>query len=244
LLISLFGTVYSQNDNLTKGNNSQNNDNDDSTVNELIQLIGVLGGIAIPTAGARFIVNNWQQKKETSEIRKEILVNFQESIKDYIVLMDTFVAKILLRFTSTNEGEYKLNDILPYGYKLYGHIQVPEIIQSLTFSVPDRNLENEDFLESEFKKFEEVFFNKRGSVTKFLSGVRQYYEKEEILTKKVYHLWDELMILHHLICIIMRTKNQNEFVSLVKEFNTILEMSFEEMKEFDHLLVMEKIIVN
>jgi hypothetical protein len=268
--ISLFGTVYSQDGNSTvnavNGNNSQNNENPDSTVNELIQLIGVLGGIAIPTVGARFIVNKWQQKKETSEIRQKIFKNFQQSIKDYVVLMDTFVAKILLRFASSNQAAKGniLIDVLPFGYEVdqdmlreqdlerypdlvgLSDVDVPrilELIKRQAFSFTDRTQKDKKFLDSEFCKFEEAFFNKRASVTEFLSGVRQYYKNGEELNNKIDYLWNEIMTLHILVRLMVETQDENEFISLAKHFKSLLDQSFARIRKYDHELAVEKIRV-
>jgi len=265
--ISLFGTAYSQDGNSTiNGNNSQNNENHDSTVNELIQLIGVIGGIAIPTVGARFIVNKWQQKKEISRIRQIIFENFQQSIKDYVVFMDTFVAKILLKFASSNQDATGniLIDVLPFGYGVdefmlreqdperfpdlvgLSNVDVSRIIESIqrqTFSFPKRTQENKEFFDSELSKFEEAFFNKRGSVTKFLSGVRQYYINGDELNKKMDYLWNEIMTLHILVRLMMGAQNENEFISLVKHFKSLLDQTFKRITKFDRELATEKIRV-
>jgi hypothetical protein len=235
--------------NLTNNSNSTLDKNDNNNVvNQLIQITGVLGSIVIGTFGTRFIVNNWQERKEISEIRKEILKNYQESIVDYLVLMETFVAKIVLRYVSTNDKGVRinrLNELLPYGftYELPSDFTTKEIHHQ-TFSFPDRNEKNnQEFLDSEFKKFEQQFLSKRTSVTKFTSGVRQYYQNGKDLYKQLEALWNKIMISHILLHMMMRAQEEKDFISLAKDFKSSIEVCFNDTTELEDALAKAKIKV-
>ena len=172
--------------------------------------------------------------------------------------MDTFVAKILLRFASSNPGPTTniLIDILPFGYEVdkdwlrdqdwskfpditiskIDVARIIELIQSQAFSFPKRTHENKEFLESEFRQFEVVFLNKRGSITKFLSGVRQYYKDGESLNKELDYIWNEIMALHILVRMMINARDENDFISLVKHFKSLLEQTFYKARRYDSIL--------
>jgi len=211
----------------------------------------VLGSIAIGTFGTRYIVNRWQEKKETSEIRKEVLRNYQESIKDYLVLMETFVAKIVFRSVSIGTSAdvkgvrmNSLHDLLPYGYTYELPSDYTVGVQNQTFLFSNRSEKtNKDFTNSEFMKFEEEFFSKRASITKFTSGVRQYYQNGRDLSSKLDDLWNRIMILHILLHIMISAKQDDDFVSLLQQFNTSIDKLFNDVVEYDYTLADESIKV-
>jgi NADH:ubiquinone oxidoreductase subunit 5 (subunit L)/multisubunit Na+/H+ antiporter MnhA subunit len=256
LFLFFIGITLAQESNLTKNTNSSDEKNDNNTaVNQLIQLTAVLGSIAIGTLGTRYIVSNWQEKKEISEIRREILKNYQESIKDYLVLMETFVAKVVFRSVSISNaandkgtlinGFGEMHEMLPYGYT-YGLSSVcfVESVQNQTFLFSNRSEKtNKDFTNSEFMKFEEEFFSKRASITKFTSGVRQYYQNGRDLSSKLDDLWNRIMILHILLHIMIKTKEDEDFVFLLKKFNSSIEKLFHESVKYDKTLAIQKINV-
>jgi len=254
LLIPLFvDTTFAQESNLTKNSNiGYEKNNTDNLVSQLIQLTGVLGSIAIGTLGTRYIVNRWQEKKETSEIRKEVLRNYQESIKDYLVLMETFVAKIVFRSvtigtTPTDAKGIRMNtmrDLLPYGYTYELPSDYAVEVQNQTFLFSNRSEKlNNDFTNLEFLKFEKEFFNKRASITKFTSGVRQYYQNGRDLSSKLDDLWNRIMILHILLHIMISAKQDDDFVSLLQQFNTSIDKLFNDVVEYDYTLADESIKV-
>jgi hypothetical protein len=257
LFLFFIGITLAQESNLTKNTNSSDEKNDNNTaVNQLIQLTAVLGSIAIGTLGTRYIVSNWQEKKEISEIRREILKNYQESIKDYLVLMETFVAKVVFRSVSISNaandkgtlinGFGEMHEMLPYGYT-YGLSSVcfVESVQNQTFLFSNRKEGNiMEYTESEFKKFQEEFFSKRASITKFTSGVRQYYQNgDKLYEELVDKLWDKIMILHILLHIMIKTKEDEDFVFLLKKFNSSIEKLFHESVKYDKTLAIQKINV-
>jgi NADH:ubiquinone oxidoreductase subunit 5 (subunit L)/multisubunit Na+/H+ antiporter MnhA subunit len=256
LFLFFIGITLAQESNLTKNTNSSDEKNDNNTaVNQLIQLTAVLGSIAIGTLGTRYIVSNWQEKKEISEIRREILKNYQESIKDYLVLMETFVAKVVFRSVSISNaandkgtlinGFGEMHEMLPYGYT-YGLSSVcfVESVQNQTFLFSNRSEKtNKDFTNSEFMKFEEEFFSKRASITKFTSGVRQYYQNGRDLSSKLDDLWNRIMILHILLHIMISAKQDDDFVSLLQQFNTSIDKLFNDVVEYDYTLADESIKV-
>lgn len=83
----------------------------------LITLAGTLGGGVI---SARYIVGKWQSRKEISDIRKGILINYTNSFKNYVTLLDTFVAKLVMEFaeftSNKSSNKTRLSELLPWGY--------------------------------------------------------------------------------------------------------------------------------
>lgn len=82
----------------------------------LITLAGTLGGGVL---SARYIVGKWQTRKEISDIRKGILINYTNSFKNYVTLMDTFVAKLVMEFaefTSNKSSNKTISELLPWGF--------------------------------------------------------------------------------------------------------------------------------
>ena len=81
-----------------------------------IPIITLLAGII----SAKFIVGSWQKTKEISDIRKAILENYTNSFTNYITLMDTFVAKLVMEFAklTNNKPSNKtaLSELLPWGF--------------------------------------------------------------------------------------------------------------------------------
>ena len=122
-------------------------------------IIGIFG---IFSAG--WIVNRWQKKKDISSIRSKVLSDFQESFKDYLVMMDTFVAKILLKYYSVDKSKSqikpttgeKLSKLLPYGYDIGA---AKNKIEKLIFQISSVE-KNKYAIENEFILFEKKFFNK------------------------------------------------------------------------------------
>jgi hypothetical protein len=248
LILIFIYTTSAQEANLTKNNNiTLDKINDNTPMNQLIQVIGILASIALGTIGTRYVVNKWQQQKETSEIRKEILTNYQESIKDYLILMETFVAKIVFRLLMTNDTGYRIDNldkILPFGYTYDPLEYIVKEVQNQNFSFSNRNEVNiKAFFDSEFKKFQEEFFRKRSKVTKFTSGVRQYYQDGKNLYRELDKLWGKIMLSHILLQMIMRTENEESFVSLLKQFSCAIEQCFEDAAEYDYKLAKAKIRV-
>lgn len=111
-----------------QNNNETNNSNEqtDSQVDKYgylqpvkdigIPIITLLAGII----SAKYIVGSWQKTKEISDIRKAILETYTNSFKNYITLMDTFVAKLVMEFAklTNNKPSNKtaLSGLLPWGF--------------------------------------------------------------------------------------------------------------------------------
>lgn len=76
--------------------------------------------VLIGSALTHVILNRWQHQKDKSQIRSQILKDYQESFKNYIILMDTFVGKIIFTLVTDSDTPNKklpmLADMLSYGY--------------------------------------------------------------------------------------------------------------------------------
>ena len=91
-----------------QNNNGTNNSNEqtDSQVDKYgylqlvkdigIPLITLLAGII----SAKYIVGSWQKRKEISDLRKEILNDYTITFKNYVILMETFVLKLVLELVN------------------------------------------------------------------------------------------------------------------------------------------------
>jgi hypothetical protein len=94
----------------------------------------------------------------------------------------------------------------------------------------------------EFDKFEKEFFERRISITKFLSGLRQYYEDGDILNTELDTIWEKgIMYCHLLMHTMFKTEKEDEFIDILKEFNARMEKNFEEIRELDSTLGKGKI---
>jgi hypothetical protein len=89
------------------------------SINSMISLITPIVTAGIAITGTRWVVNNWQTRKDKSEIRKEVLKNFI-LFKNHVVMMDNFVAKLIITYAkfdnSSTAGRYRLSELLPWGY--------------------------------------------------------------------------------------------------------------------------------
>jgi hypothetical protein len=256
---SLIILTFEQPDNLTDNenkikNNQKNNDQID-WIEQILQIGQVIGGIVGGFFGTRYIVSKWQQRKEISEIRRQILNDFQQSFKDYIVMMDTFVAKILFKYYNVYDKhvvlkKYAIKEFLPYGYDINKspsdkkieldyeydglHNDAKNNIDCLIFKISV--VKQKEILE-EFDKFEKEFFERRIFITKFLSGLRQYYKDGDSMNKKLNTIWEKgVMYCHLLIHAMVKSGKEDDFIDILKEFNARMEKNFDEIREFDSKL--------
>src|SRR3954453_20892361 len=85
----------------------------------MISLITPIITAVIAITGTRLVVNNWQTRKDKSEIRKEVLRNFI-LFKNHVVMMDNFVAKMIMTYAkfdnSSMAQKHRLSELLPWGY--------------------------------------------------------------------------------------------------------------------------------
>lgn len=261
---SLILVTFEQTDNSTDSKNEiKNNQKNNDQINwseQILKIGEVIGGIAGGFLGTRYIVSKWQEKKEISEIRRQILKDFQESFKDYLVMMDTFVARILLKYyiiydKSVALKNYKLKEFLPYGYDIkkspvdekneldYEYEKISNYarnnIDNLIFKISD--VKKKEVLK-EFDNFQKEFFERRIFITKFLSGLRQYYKDGDSLNNRLNTIWEKgIMYCHLLMHTMIKSENEDEFIAVLKEFNERMEINFEEIRKFDATLGKAKI---
>lgn len=158
ILIPAVG-VSIQNDNEVNSSNPQttNNQVDEHDYSKTftdsgIPLITLLGGIL----SARYIVGSWQTRKEISEIRKEILKNYGISFVNYVILMDTFVAKLVMEFAQLNrnrpDNKTALSKLLPWGFTFHDLIcSSKEIPTNYNLRHFEDKCYTEDEIEQKFK---------------------------------------------------------------------------------------------
>jgi hypothetical protein len=203
------------------------------------------------------IVHWWNKTKEISGIRRKVMEDFQTSFKDYVILLDTFVAKIIIGYHTFEKGanEPQLSTLLPYGFKDVEQDEMEDeklapmmnyIIKIIDayFKFPDSVEEQPaQKFASDFEKFEKEFFDKRTLVTRFLSGLRSYYKNGESLNCEFDKLWLRIMINHTIILKMMKSTNLNEFLPLLYKYNEFAKELFKEIKCYDYELSEEKVIL-
>ena len=200
-------------------------------------IIGIFG-----IASAGLIVNKWQKKKDISSIRSQVLSDFQASFKDYLAMMDTFVAKILLKCYTIDKSKLptklptqkKLTDLLPFGYDVGA---AKDKIENHIFQFSNIK-QHKDYIEKEFDNFEKDFFSRRTLVTKFLSGLRQYFKNGENLNLELDALWEEKIMYAHILILNMIKFNNNEqdFIDALEKFKECIQKAFEDIKHYDCIL--------
>jgi len=210
---------------------------------EYVEFLKIIIPTVIGSVTAIFVTARWQSKKDISIIRNQILNEFQ-SFKEELVLMETFIAKIILKNIVVDKKPInKLEELLPFGYNYYPEMSPEDKIFSIDkiddvkFKFPSNP---KDSFNEEFNLFETEFINKRKMVTKFVSSVRQYY-KDESLDKNFDLLWNDMMAIHILIHKIYRTENEEDFISLIHEINSSFGRIFERTIKYDKQLAKEKI---
>jgi hypothetical protein len=217
----------------------------------LVQLIIGILSTGASLIAAWFIVRGWQHRKEKSDIRKMVLSDFQTSFKDYIILMDTFIAKIVNGYSSINPDPNKelpkLSNNLPYGYdysELKNDHPAYNDAHKMVVIFPSSK---QDFpatkYADDFKTFEQQFYTKRAAITKFLSELRQYYAESDELNKELDLMWAEIMASRVLISNIMKVDSEKRFFELLDQYNNSANRLFKGIKDYDRKLSREKIII-
>ena len=126
-----------------QNNNETNNSNEqtDSQVDKYgylqpvkdigIPLITLLGGIL----SAKFIVGSWQTRKEISDLRKEILSDYTITFKNYVILLDTFVLKLVIQLVKIDNqillNKPRLCKLMPWEYTYEGLIKYAKKIREV-----------------------------------------------------------------------------------------------------------------
>jgi hypothetical protein len=124
--------------------------------------------VAIPTGvGAftsKFLTNSWQERREKSRIKREILAEFKNSIKNSSSAMFLFTTKIMNYYTSYGGLEFNTVDksVLPKEY-----------------SKPLDNPPFNKFIELH-EKLEEEYLQLDYTGSTFLSSLRLYYRNDEL----------------------------------------------------------------
>jgi hypothetical protein len=155
-----------------------------------IPIITVAATIVGGLFTAKYIVGNWQKRKETSEIRNEILKGYTVSFKVYVTLMDTFVARIVMEFAKLSNDKPNnkpaLSELLPWGYTFkeldYYSKKIPT---NSSFQDYEGNSYKEDIIEEKFKKL--YNFNKKCYVDFEYDILKKFRDKNEIEFKNDFY---------------------------------------------------------
>jgi hypothetical protein len=233
-----------------------------SQLKDSIPIIQLFGVSAVLAAVSGWFALRWQKNQEKAKIRRLILKEYQESFKDFVILLDTFMAKLVLHYKSfdSNTASAKLSDYLPDGYR-----DVDDDSEKEWYKVKHKRINEEDIehsalivkrtnsylnlpqttpisvesLEKQFNVFEEEFFKKRGDVTKFLSSLRLYYKKSSQLEIEFNVIWMHLMANHMLILNMM--ENSKDFRDLLIKYHDNAKFIFTQMRQFEKILGQESI---
>lgn len=75
-------------------------------------------------------------------------------------------------------------------------------------------------------------------VTKFLSGLRQYFKNGENLNSKLDALWEEKIMYAHILILNMMRSNNNEqdFIDTLEKFKECIEKAFKDIRYYDYIL--------
>jgi hypothetical protein len=94
-------------------------------INSVISLIVPIITAGIALVGTKWVVSDWQKRKDKSEIKKEVLKNFN-FFKNRALLMDNFVAKLISKYAkfenSLTAREHRLSNLLPWHWS-YEHLE-------------------------------------------------------------------------------------------------------------------------
>ena len=110
-----------QNNNGTSNSNEQTNKVDKYGYSQPfidigMPIITLLGGII----SAKYIVGSWQKRKEISDLRKEILSDYTITFKNYVILMETFVLKLVIQLVKIDNqnslNKPRLSNLMPWEY--------------------------------------------------------------------------------------------------------------------------------
>lgn len=267
-----------QNENETKYSNIQTNNLVDEynyfkMFTEIgIPIITLLAGII----SAKYIVGSWQTRKEISDIRKEILKNYTLSFKNYVTLIDTFVAKLVMQFAKfTNDkpnNKTALSEILPWGYTyndlnyyskkvstdsnlrdFKGEAYKEEIIKEKFEQLEDVN--KKCYIDFESKKLDEfsddnkefikIFYQTRDKVLEFKASLAQYYKDDpnRTLVDEFDAMWEYMMGCYILVNKIMISKDEEEFIKLLNQYNKSAEFLYDMMSNYEQKLISNKIVI-
>jgi hypothetical protein len=245
-------------------------------------------GIPLITLGvgaitSKYVLGSWQTRKEISDIRKNILDNYTKSFKNYVTLMDTFVAKLVMKFAKlTNENpnnKTALSEILPWGYtfndldyyskkvpidrnlrnyegKIYTKEKIERNFKKLEYENKKCYIHFEskilnEFKDDEFKKdkdnegFKNLFYNTREKVMEFKASLSQYYKDDpnRSLVEEFNAMWEFMMSCYILVNKIMDSKDEEEFIKLLKQYNEYVEFLYDMMLNYEQKLISKKIVI-
>ena len=148
-------------------------------------ILGIIGTIL----GTKWVVNNWQKSKDLSELRKQILDNFTESLPRYTALMDSFVTKLAINYTNFNSNQSlnkdTLSETLPWSSSFY------ELSDYKTMFIKNEKLEVKNYNNERYspKKIEEYFDNLKRDTEFYIKD----FGSNDIPIKKYSKEFEELL---------------------------------------------------
>jgi hypothetical protein len=91
-----------------------------SVISLFVPIVPIITAL-IALVGAKFVVSDWQTRKDKSEIKKEVIRNFNH-FKNRVIMMDTFVAELISEYVkfdnSLTTKEYRAQIVNPVEHRL------------------------------------------------------------------------------------------------------------------------------
>lgn len=180
------------------GQGSQTNDEGDYDYYKIFIDVGIpLVTIVVGVFSAKYIVGSWQSGKDISDLRKGILGDYTISFKNFVVLIDTFVLKLVMQLLKTdneNPEKPRLSSLLPWEYTLndlkYYSQKVPEDKNLIEFGIRPRPYKKKTIV----KRFNDLYDENINCYIDFDSESLNKFRAENVpqFHKRFYDIRDEV----------------------------------------------------
>lgn len=188
--------------------------------NFLLVIIPVL----ITIGSSKWIVNSWQIQKEKSELRKNILSEFDESYPKLGQYMFETFFKIRYAYVDPSKVEYdkptRLEDLV-----------FPDEVEAQPLKKFNHILEE---IHSEFSIF-------NSATTKFLSSVTLYFDNISEIRDECKIINEYGSKLYKLLHQIIYSQNKEDFIKWCREYEKINKLQLEKINFVKIILVYERI---
>jgi hypothetical protein len=211
-----------------------------SVGNQVVLALVGLGGSIIVLSLTNWYNNLWRRKEEVSQIRKSVMENFEKSVKSSIILMDVLVARIVFEYSTfeqrQNTRKYLLNDLIPFLYvfdSVEDGFPASKVKSEVFVDFPAGNKPLLQKFENEFKDYKNKMYENRLLMSKFHSGLSQYYVNSRILNNEVDELVAYINITYVLTLKILNANDMEEFASLLDIYKKTTTILFHQMATFE-----------
>ena len=186
--------------------------------------------ISIPVIGggitAMLTADRWQKQKEMNSIKREIITEYETSLKRRATFTTRLVHKIIHHYTN---------------WELVDGTNI-NIDKDLIFPKDPSQLPLEKFSD-DYKKFEEFLKETAFTGSRFLSSLRFYY-KDPKLIEACRSVDVNVVELTFGLRKILHCKDELKFKKLIKEYAVLDKSNVEVISKFENLLVKTPIKIN